>query len=310
MKLVRKIITSKIFIIVFVISVLLLGLNAISYNKNSANYEHAYSIEYSLNTSYYDEKIDEINKMIESLDKLSDTYDSSFNYLVTQKNIYEKLKTNNIDYDKVYDFGYGFDSDRLSYLIYCQSLMVFLIVINGFVLLYLIFTREFDSGVFVHIYENTRYKIIIKKIMIFFILFIIEIFVLIGLNLIFSLSEDNRFSEVLIIRNNIPAFMSDIKYILLFNIFNIIYISLFLFSLFIGISLLVKKTGLVILFIFITIVLIFIFGLLKINIVPYLGLSVDFDILSIRMSLFIRIVILIPILFLIFCIYRFEKSDL
>lgn len=313
-KLIKEIITSKLFIFIFLASLFALCAYSIKYSKTNNTYNALYNISYSQNIDDYDEEIIEYKEKIEAL---NESYYSKEDYELYKKYfenaivILENLKEHNKDYSTVYDFGSGKDSDFLLYLINSESILTFIILLNGIVLIYLLFSREFDSGIYSMVYSNTRYKFVLKKIAVFLLFLIFEMVIFICFNLFVSkMLMDKTFSEVLILHDKNIKYISIKNYIFNFNISLIAYRVFFVLFLVLAFELLFRKSIYMVLSSIIICALFIILYFLNQNITASLGLSINFDTLSFNTSIIIRFLILVPFSLLIFSIFKFEKIDL
>lgn len=313
-KQIKEIITSKLFIFIFLISLFSLCIYSINYSKTTNNYYPSYSINYSRNIEDYDEEIEELREKIDALDESynsKEDYESSKKYYENMISIYESLKQNNIDYSYVYDFGNGSEAEFLLYLNSSQNIITLLLIINGLVLIYLLFSKEFDNNSYSMIYSQTRYKIILKKLGVFAIFIIFEMLVLILLNLFISNTlMDRTFSEVLVLHNNNVKYISISNYVFNYNVMSIIYNTIFMLIILLTCCLFFKKTLYVLISAIVIFVIYILLNFLCKDILVYLGLSLDFDILSYYGSILIRLIILIPISLLVGSVICFEKADI
>lgn len=309
-KIIKEVITSKVFIIVSVVSIFSLAIYNIWYQNNIIKDESYYSIEYCESIDEYQEKIDELLSMIASLDDRDKYFERNKQYLDDTINIYKELQINNVDYEQVYDFGYGRGENPTAYLIKSESLFIVILVINALVLTYLCITMEFDNNAYLLIYEKKRTGLLYKKYLSIFLIFVI-VFILYSLfNYLLSSVYDNCYNYVLLLDSNKANIINWEQYyfteIMCYELYN----GLFLLASFIAISLFFHKTYKMLLVSIIMIGLIYIAGLFKLNVLAILGLVKDYRGISIDFMPFTKLSILIPILFMTLGTYCFNKSDL
>ena len=87
-----KVITSPIFIVVFLISISAIVLQYFNYNQNIKSYASTYQITYHESAEEYDTEIGYLNNAIDSLDKKDYNYNTSLKYYNDEIKIYEELK--------------------------------------------------------------------------------------------------------------------------------------------------------------------------------------------------------------------------
>lgn len=308
-KIFKEIITSPIFIICFSLSIIALLINFTVYSKSDLKYTSHYYVAHCENIDDYD---DIINIYIENLDKLNpkdQSYDANKKYLEDVIKIYQELKINNIDYSKAYDYGYGDPFDGNVYLIKSLSIVEIVVLINFLVVLYIVFTREFDNSRYIYVYEYTRYKTIIKKLLSIFIVSTITCFFMFGVNYLFSLHLDHDFSYVVLVQKEVSV-QSISTYIFKDVFMFVLYIYAFMSILIGGISLFTRKTVFTIIAIMIIIGIVALSLLFKIPLVVYLGLANINDVIPYSYYPLTMISIVLPITLFVYGVFRFERIDL
>ena len=309
-KMLKEILISPIFLVCLVLSIVGMAIFYFSYtNTSSSDNNHSYNIVYSADASKYDEDIELYKEQMERLDPKDRDYDYDKKWIEQHIMIYEELKVNNVYYSKVYDYGPGNIADRSIYQIKSFNIISILTIINLLVILYLVFTREFDNGMKVFIYGHTRYKEIIKKITISFGLTLGVYLLLFLLNLVFSLNFKQRLDYVLIVDDK--AYIEQISTYVFKNIFLFsIYCISFIFFVIFAISLFTRKTVFTLLAFIGLCGLVFVLQLFNLPLVVFMGLVNQPEIISYSYYPLTRLSIIIPILGTIYGIYHFEHCDI
>lgn len=303
----KNIIISPLFIICFVGSIIALVFNYFNYNNSDFDHHTKYSITYHENIEEYDEEIDYYKNVLDKLPKKERNYDEIKKNCEDIIKIYEELKNNNVDYKLVNDTFIN-EYDSTIFLINTRNIMLPIILINLIVIIYLIFTREFDNSRYVFIYGENRNNIIRNKLIVSFILSISLFLIYSLLNFIFASKFDSIYQYILTIEDSATFIKTGeyvFKYIFIYTLYNL----LFFFLLFFGISLFTRKSlfsaigiGLVVS------ILAFLASFSKV--LCYIGISIDFEIVPHNLYFLTLLFIIIPIGLLIYGVLNFRKCDL
>ncbi len=304
----KNVISSYLFLTIFIISLIFLVINYFTYQNSDFKYYSKYDISYSENIDDYDLEIDNLNHMIDSMDEKMLKFEYYKEYYSNKIKIYENLKEDNIDFDTIYDFGYGAVNDKTVYIQSSNSFLLLIITINVLMIIYLAFTREFDDAKYMFVYGSSRRKKLICKLIISFLLVNILFIIYYFINCLFSLKFDSKFQYVLIMGSDINIIKTSF-YLFKYNFLYLLYNLWFLFAFLFALAILVKKT---IYFVSSTLAIAFLLIVIpnNQNLFSYIGLSMNFEIVSFDFYDITKIAILIPFIFLIFSTYYFEKMDL
>ena len=308
-KIIKEVLISPIFIICFSLSILALFINFFSYTRGNDHYSSHYHVEYCENIQDYDDLILMYQDNLEKLNPKDPSYEWNKKNCEEMIKIYSELKVNNIDYSNAYDYGDGDPLDGNIYLIKSISIVTIIVLINFLVVLYLVFTREFDSKKYVFIYEYTRYKTLLKKMFVIFLYSIVLCVILLLVNYLFSLALPHKFTYVVFVEDNVEIIKIG-EYIFKDVIIFIVYALLFVGILVSGISLFVKKSIYTLLLVLAIVGIVALFSIFRIPLVVYLGFASINEFIPHAYYSLTYISIILPILFLGSGIYYFEKKDL
>ena len=306
-----NIITSPLFCFLFILIIIVLTINYFTITNQEITTVQSHNIEYCENIDDYDAKIEELNETLSELEKSGKKQDEiPIIRLKENIKIYEYLKTNNVNFEKVFDTGGGEANERFIYLSFTFYAYLALMLISACVYAYIIFTNDFDCSRYSVIYSNTRYKIIVKKI-ILFLIFQTSTFLFIYLfNYFISFTLVNNLDYYLVLNESEIKIINLNSYIFHFDFMYYFYVNLLISLIVISLSLLINKS----IFTFIAVALItsviIIISKFAEKALLYIGALCNLQSIPYYSSIFIRFFIIIPIIMLIFSTIYFEKKDL
>ena len=309
-KMLREIFFSKLLLITFLISLVILVSSTIKYQNNITKENPYYSIVYHDNIEDYEQEIINITEKLNDLDPRDISYDFDKWYLEKEIQIYNELKSNNISYSSVMDQGYETIDDRIAYMIIETDVLLYVILLNMIVVIYLIFTREFDSSGASLIYSHTRYKIVLNKLL-FSALVSIGLYIIYFMFVyIFSKSFNNDYSYVLVEKKYSVSIVKSGVYIFTYIFMQKLYFTLFAFILMFASAIFLHKSLPSLLLFSLIAGAIVLMNFLGLDLITYFGLELDclkYSVLTNRLS---HLSIIIPISLLGYGIYNFEYQDL
>lgn len=309
-KIFKEIFTSKLYLTIFIVSVLIIIVHFIIYNNNVSKYEKWYQIDTATDVAEYDEEIDLLNDAINNLDKKDENYSENKKYIEDEIKIYEELKKNNIDYNSVYDYGIGNSDERIIYLNNTNAIFKFILIINIIVIIYICFTREFDSSIYSLIYTNGRGKMVLKRVGCFFVTVVVSYLVYLGIILFFSSVFESDLSYVLVIDSNEALFESLSTYISKDYVFQNLYIVVFASLILWSISLIANKTLYVIGGFALFAILYIGLEYANLPVTTFLGLKIDYSLFNYGIDNILKLWILLPTGLFFLSFNLFLKKDL
>lgn len=314
-KLLKEILTSKIFFIWIIISILSQVYFFTNYEKDIVNSrpENNYYLVLSYETK--EELLENKNEVIEQMNKLdisSKDYELNYSILLETLKIYTELERSDVNYSDVLEnmTNDNYD-DRTTYNIRIEGMLMVEALITIIILIYIVFTREFDCGVYSIIYSDDRKPILIKKIAVIFIGVLIYYFLSFLISYIISLNYDTEYKYMLMLDKNKAHFIKSnfylFKYCFLLNLYRIIFISI----LFTGLAIFNRKTIRFILCIFVVLIIIIVMSstTLLLTILGFIDDLVVANMTKLSFDL-AKLFIVIPISLLVYSIFHFDKVDL
>ncbi len=304
----KNVIICPLFLIFLIGSIIAVVIYYFNYTNSKYEQHYKYSINYHENINDYDDEINTYKELLNTLPVKEKNYDLIKKHYEDTIKIYEHLKIDNVDYMLVCDNISISEFDRTVFIANSKNVLFPIILINLAVIIYLIFTREFDNSRYVFIYGEKRISIIKNKILLSFMLSISLFLLYFLLIYIFSSKFDSTYKYVLAIDSTVEFISSDsyiVKYVFIYSLFNL----LFFFTFFWGISLIARKSVITSIS---AIIVVGIFALLAkfTDVSHYLGLMIDFEIVSHNLYFLTNLSIFIPITLLLYGVIHFEKSDL
>lgn len=312
-KLIKEIIINKLFIAWMIFSVFSVLGFYINYQTKMVSYDKYFMIEEYKTIEEMKANKESIIEKINKLDKTEKDYSHYYKNLTDTLRIYESLEEQYLSYEQVYEnISNDYYDDEITFMNSIRNLIFIVSIITIILLIYIIFTREFDFGMYIFKFANNKRKIeLLKKFSIVFLTTLAYYLIVYGLCRIVSINFKDNYNYVLIMDRSAAHFIGKekflFKYVFILNIYTITFFMLFLSS----IAILGKKTLKFILYAFISFI---VFGIiLFITPLPTI-LGMEYDLVNIGISLnahnFTKLFIVLPVIIFIIIVYRFEKVDL
>ncbi|MDO9629333.1 MAG: hypothetical protein Q7I99_05470 [Acholeplasmataceae bacterium] len=186
--------------------------------ENSFNYREHPIEEYQSFNEIMD-LIEVINSAIESLDTHDSNYTYQKKYLEETLSIYKYLYENEIDYFSYAETShfFGYLNDPITFLLYLTPFVLTILIVTGLALAVSIVNYEQSTGVYKFIYgrENSRLRIIIRKLFAYFIIVFSIMFLMFLLMYILSLALNEPFEVIIILFNQTAYGFSVVNFIVM-----------------------------------------------------------------------------------------------
>lgn len=309
----KNVLLSPVSLLLYVFILVSLVINYFSFYNYNMETVQGHDIEYSSNINDYDEKINSLNDYLDELAKKENKNKKDDRDIIRAKEeikIYEYLKVNNIEFVKVFDRGGGVVNERFLYHINSFYMYLALFLVSACAFLYIIFTNDFDSSRYSIIYSNTRYKIVMKKIFVFLICQLITFLIIYGFNMLASLNYESTLEYYLIINGDNVNIIKISELMFHYDFMYYLYVDLFISLIVLSCGILLNKTALSFIVIFVFAVIFSLIYAFTDNGLVYIGGTYNLYNYPFYLGLLFRLFIIIPIILLVLSIRRFEKKDL
>lgn len=308
-KIFKELIVSKMVMIIFILSILILLFQYVGYRSCDNSYMNWYDIEHCENITDYSIIVRELNESKTYIDEKSEEYDQIIENIDNRILIYQALENNNVNYTKVYD-GISDAEDSSVYILSTSVILKVILVVNIVIIVYSCFTREFDNFSYTIIYTNNRGLQIFKRVLCSFNFTILIFSIYTLLITIFSTFFDKEFSYILVLDCKKAVFENFTKYLFIYYYLQNLYYLAFIFLLIWTLALLFNNTLKSIIAFMILLVVYVLISYLKLNIGVYLGMMLDYEITSYRIIHVFKLFIMLPIFSFGVATLYFMKKDL
>gem|GEM_PF-2185497 len=230
---------------IFIVFVLLFFSINHKMNSTTQSIYFDHSIYYE-NVEDITEKITDLENDILELDTNDRYYEQIKKNLEENLSIYKLLYANSIEQENVAEIG-GINDDSLNRITVLKGLSDFIlssVIVLIIIVIVLLFTRDFDTGVYKFLYGQNvpRIKIVRKKfctlLLVILCFYILTLFV----SLFILLPIQNDFDYVLIFISDLEPVLIDINIYLIYIILSVTFTIFSYMVLFFAISLLIRRT--------------------------------------------------------------------
>jgi len=314
-KLFNEVITSKVILLWFIISAIIFILFFYNYQnkiENDGSIQLMYSISDYNNEQELNELTDDILLQRNELDENNSEYKNNYKYLDNLLKIYKELQVTNINYSDVNQNIPGtYTANQSSFIINAKTIIYTCTIILVFLLVYIVFTREFDSSIYMFIYSKDRIKPIIERFMVILVVALLYYLFMFSILYITSLSFESVYNYILVVDSNRCYFIETNHYLFQYVVLNSIYIIIFCTTTIFSLVLLCRKTINLFGGIFILLVIVSILDFFT-NFLSFIGLSFNLNEVNMSKVAFdiYWIYLIIPMLLFGFSLQLFKRADL
>ncbi len=310
-KQILNVIYSPLIYILFIVITIILTINYFTISNQEISTVQLHNIEYSEDSSKYDAEIERLNENLDELIESGKKQDDKPILRIKETiRIYEYLKTNNINFEKVFDSGGGETNERFIYTSFSFYTYIALILISSCVYAYVVFTSDFDNARYSIIYSNTRYKVVLCKITLFLFLQIFTFIFIYLFNYLVSLTFNKNLDYYLIINESETKIIGIGDYLFHFDFMYYLYITLLTSLIVISLSLIFNKSIFTLISMLLLSSIVFIISKFYEKIMLYIGVLSDLQSMEYTPSILARLFIFIPIFIAVLSVIYFEKKDL
>lgn len=242
-KLFLEVIKNKIFALWIVVATLAISVVALTYEVNDTKTERFSIINFNT--------VEKLNEEICVTEiELQELSNDPYAPQAIRENLKQKLfvlqelraHDASIDFNKVYQGVDTSTEDETSFVFNNQKYLLILSLISAIILTSILFTREFDEGVFIHIYYKRRTLSAIKRLGALVIVQTILYFSGYFMLRMFGNIYPHIYDYGVIVDNSKAYFVNITQYEILYGMFRYYYMILFATLLFFLVAIIFKKT--------------------------------------------------------------------